>query len=63
MFPNVIQGYFGLEKTVDTTRNGLRPGTPMVLEDGRLFRWTRNGAVALLAGRLCQQSVVTSGHG
>lgn len=63
MFGNAIQGHPGMEKVVDTTRNGLRPGTPMVFEDGRVYRWTRNGATALLTGRLCQQSVVTSGHG
>lgn len=61
-FPVGIPGSPGMEKVVDTTRNGLRPGTLMYFEDGRLFRWAQNGAVALLPGRLLQQSVRVAGH-
>ncbi len=32
-------------------------GKRLTLEDGRVFRYARNGATALVAGKLCQSAV------
>ena len=61
-FPNTIYGRIKDAKVEHVTqRNPL--GTRMVLPDGRVYRYTKNGAVALSIARLCQESVVVSGHG
>lgn len=38
-------------RTTSTTKNGVLVGTKAVTRDGKLYRWTLNGAVALVAGK------------
>lgn len=61
-FPNTVYGRLGDAKAESSTAK-LPLGTRMVLPDGRVYRYTKNGAVALSIARLCQESVVVSGHG
>lgn len=59
----VIHGYPGLEKTEQSVQGPNALGQYMGLDDGRLYRWSQSGSVALSTGRLLQQAVVVSGHG
>ena len=56
--PGPVAGIWGESAT---QRHPL--GTRMALPDGRVYRYALNGAVALSIARLCQESVVISGHG
>lgn len=57
---DIVPGTEKLEQSVQgPNRLGQFGGT----HDGRLFRWSQNGSVALSTGRLLQQAVVVSGHG
>jgi len=52
-FPHTTYGSFGDEKVTSTSKIGGNPvGTRMELPDGKVFRLTKNGATALVAGKL-----------
>lgn len=38
-------------RTTSTTKNGVLLGTKAVTRDGKVYRWTSNGAVALVEGK------------
>lgn len=61
-FPNVIYGDYGDEKETSTTKQ-YAFGTPMVLKDGRLFRYARAGSVAVVPGKLYDGPSATADHG
>lgn len=60
-FPNVIYGALG-DRLVTTSTQKNPLGTKMILPDGRVFRYTKAGGVALNIGTLAQEAVVTTGH-
>lgn len=60
-FPNVIRGIEG-EQFNTTSDQRYALGTLMVMDDGREFRYAKTGAVALVAGKLCQASAPIAGH-
>ena len=62
-FPTEIDGHVREWLVESSTQRNLPLGTRMKLPDGRIFRYAKNAAVALSRGRLCQESVVVSGHG
>ena len=61
-FPETIVLHPGEEKIQYAAARGIPLGQRAVIND-RVFRWTRNGATALSTARLCQESVIVSGHG
>ncbi len=64
MFPNVIYGRFGQEKTAQSAAIGSLPiGQEMVLPDGRKFNHSKAGGTALSAGALTSTSATQAGLG
>ena len=61
-FTETIVLHPGAEKNERSTQGSTPLGARAVIGD-RVFRWTRNGSVALTVNRLCQESVVVTGHG
>ena len=61
-FPETIVLHPGAEKVERSTQGSTPLGTRMVIGE-RSFRWTHNASLALSVNRLCQESVVVSGHG
>ena len=55
--------YGPLADRLDESSTQRQPlGTRLILPDGRVFRYCKNGGVALSIGRLVQEAVVTTGH-
>lgn len=52
-FPHTIYGSYGTEKVVDATKK-YSYGQRLELPDGRIFRYAKAGATALVAGKLYQ---------
>ncbi len=59
--PNVIFGSYGDEKEISSGKI-LPLGTPMVVPDGRLYRYAKAGAAALVAGNLVAQPAIVASH-
>lgn len=59
MYPQSVGLKYGNEKVTSTTKYRTL-GTRAVLPDGRVFRWSVNGAVALSPADLCQTAVEPS---
>ena len=57
-YPYVIRGS-ELESFNTYNREGPPVGTKMVIEDGRIYRFTQNGAADLIVGKLEQGAVWT----
>jgi hypothetical protein len=64
-FPNTIAGTeeeshntYSTVKLAPANGNGQK----MVTEDGRVFRFAENGAVALVVGKICQSEVPSANH-
>ena len=51
------------ERLTETAAQKYPLGSRFMLPDGRIFKYCKNGAVALSRGRLVQESVVIAGHG
>ena len=62
----MISGFLQITPTdarqTSTTKNGVVLGSKAVTRDGKVYRWTLNGAVALAAGKMNASVAVTSAH-
>lgn len=58
-FPNTLYGPVRLAATPTQTHP---LGSRLVFPDGRIFRYAKAGAVALDVAKVCQESVVVTGH-
>lgn len=60
----MISGFMQITPTdarkTSTTKNGVSLGTTVVTRDGKVYRWSRAGAVALNPGQLTVNSDVTA---
>jgi hypothetical protein len=62
-FPNIIFGADGNQFTVSTEEEGGRVvGSRMHFDDGRQFRYTQAGGVAVVVGKLYQAAIPVSNH-
>src|ERR1700674_1944273 len=65
-FPNVLFGFDGDQFTINTAtagnENAPSVGDQMMLQDGRKYRWSQAGAVAVVVGKLYQAPIPVPAH-
>jgi hypothetical protein len=65
-FPNILFGtdgdQFVTSTTAATSLNSPQVGDALRIQDGRIFRWSQAGAVAVVVGKLYQAAIPVADH-